>query len=129
MTLAIVGSRTFDSYSLLVKEVRSLALSSQITEIVSGGARGADHLAKLYAIDNRLRLTEHYPEWQLYGKRAGFKRNRLIIQDADIVIAFWDGMSRGTLNSINISKELGKELHIIRYREIALLNHISKEIT
>lgn len=117
MTLAIIGSRTFDNYSKLCKEVENLPLYSLITEIVSGGAQGADSLGKLYALDKGLKLIEYYPKWSEFGKKAGFIRNKLIIQNADIVIAFWNKTSKGTLNSIELAKEYKKELHIVEYDE------------
>ena len=53
-------------------------------------------------------------EWDKYGKKAGPIRNELIIKDADNIIAFWDGESRGTLNSINIAKRLNKKLNLVK---------------
>jgi hypothetical protein len=53
------------------------------------------------------------PDWNSYGKSAGFVRNRQIIKAADMVIAFWNGKSRGTENSIQIAKELNKGLVVI----------------
>lgn len=117
MKLAIIGSRSFDNYFLLCKEVESLPLYSLITKIVSGGSKGADYLGALYALDHGLSLTEYYPEWDKYGKRAGFIRNKTIIQNSDIVIAFHDGESKGTLNSIELAKKYKKECHIIKYNE------------
>jgi hypothetical protein len=55
------------------------------------------------------------PDWNKYGKSAGFVRNKLIIENADIVFAFWDGESKGTLISINIAKELNKKLYICNF--------------
>ncbi len=115
--LAVVGSRTFDNYSLLCQKIEDLPLYSLITEVISGAAIGADHLGALFAIDKGLKLTEYYPDWKRYGKSAGFVRNKLIIQDADIVIAFWDRTSKGTLSSIELAKKYKKELHIVEYNE------------
>lgn len=123
MKLGVVGSRSFDSYTLLNKTIKELPLYSLITEIVSGGAVGADRLGALFARDNDLKLTEYLPRWDKYSKKAGFIRNELIIKNSDIIIAFWDGTSKGTLSSINFAKEYKKELYIIRYKESGLLNH------
>ena len=115
LALAVVGSRDFSNYLLLKEEIEKLPEFSLITEIISGGAKGADTLGALYARDSQLQLTEYIPMWSKYGKSAGFKRNTLIIQNADIVIAFWDGTSKGTLSSIELAKKYNKKLHIIRY--------------
>ncbi len=113
MILAVVGSRTFNSYSLLEKSIKNLLFYNQITEIVSGGARGADQLGALFALSHKLQLKEFYPDWNKYGNSAGFKRNKLIIEYADIVIAFHDGVSRGTQNSIDLAKKLKKPCYVI----------------
>lgn len=111
MKLAIVGSRDFNDYELLKSEIDKLRTAHTITHIVSGGARGADTLAKRYAKENNIELVEHLANWNLYGKSAGYKRNVLIWQDSDMLIAFWDGQSKGTKQSIDNYK---KPLTVIR---------------
>jgi len=66
------------------------------TEIVSRGAKGVDTSAREYAADNNIPLTEYKPEYSRYGRGAPLKRNITIIENADIVLAFWDGQSKGT---------------------------------
>ena len=90
MKIAIIGSR-----NLTVDNLEKY-LPEGVTEIVSGGARGIDACAKEYAVANGLKLTEFLPEYEKYGKGAPLKRNLLIIDYADEVIAFWDGGSHGT---------------------------------
>lgn len=90
MKVAVIGSR-----GLTVKNLGSY-LPIGTTEIVSGGAKGIDTSAREYAITNGLKLTEFLPEYCKYGRSAPLKRNILIIEYADIVIAFWDNKSKGT---------------------------------
>lgn len=90
MKVAIVGSR-----DLTVEDLGSY-LPENTTEIVSGGARGIDRCAREYAQARSLKLTEFLPEYEKYGRGAPLKRNLQIIDYADTVIAFWNGMSRGT---------------------------------
>ena len=111
MKIGIVGSRGFNNYKLLCEVLSGL----NATEIISGGAKGADLLGRMYAQDNKLPLTEFLPNWDLYGRSAGFIRNNDIIKNSDIVIAFWDRKSKGTKSSIDISIKLGKPLRIIDY--------------
>lgn len=111
MRIAIVGGRDFNDYDLLKKSIKVLPGDT----IISGGARGADTLAKRFAYENRLNLVEHSPDWDKFGKRAGFIRNELIVKDAEVVYAFWDGVSKGTANSISIAKRLCKNLEVIYY--------------
>lgn len=83
------------------------------TEIVSGGACGIDSCAKQYALMKGLRLTEILPEYEKYGRCAPLKRNDLIIEYSDMVIAFWNGKSRGTGYVIRKCDEVNKPLKII----------------
>lgn len=104
MALAVIGSRTFQDYSYLKKTLQEY---EGIQLIVSGGARGADFLAEKYAREFNVPIRIYVPDWQKYGKAAGPIRNRLIIDAADHVVAFWDGVSKGTKSSIDMAKEKG----------------------
>ena len=84
-----------------------------LTEIVSGGARGIDACAKEYAQKNKIKITEFLPEYDKYGKVAPLKRNLQIIEYSDMVIAFWDGKSRGTKYVIENCKNLNKKIKIL----------------
>ena len=90
MKLAIVGSR-----SITVNNLGDY-LPENTTEIVSGGAIGVDRSARNYAKTHNIKLKEFLPEYERYGRSAPLKRNLQIIDYADEVIAFWDGMSHGT---------------------------------
>ena len=63
MKLAIVGSREFGNYDLVCAEIEKLKKNGQKIElIVSGGAKGADTLAKKYAALNRIPFMEFCPD-------------------------------------------------------------------
>jgi len=113
MKFAIIGSRTFTDYGLLQRIL--LKFNKDITEVVSGGAKGADSLGKKYAIENGLAFTEFKPDWEKYGKSAGYRRNVDIIENCDWVVAFWDGLSKGTAHSINIARNKRKPTIIIYF--------------
>jgi predicted Rossmann fold nucleotide-binding protein DprA/Smf involved in DNA uptake len=117
MKLAVIGSRNFNDYEQLKKEINNLSFSKDINEIISGGARGADSLAEKYANEYRIKLTVFKPDWNI-GKHAGFLRNTQIIESSDAVIAFWDGQSKGTLDSLNKAKKLNKIVVIINQGEL-----------
>lgn len=110
MKVAVVGSRNFTDYNL-VKE--TLDEIKDISLIVSGGARGADSLGERYAAEKGIPIKIFLPAWDVYGRSAGYRRNVQIVEAADIVIAFWDGLSRGTRHSINLAREKGKELLVV----------------
>ncbi|CAB4134146.1 Mycobacteriophage D29, Gp61 [uncultured Caudovirales phage] len=110
MRLAIIGSRDFTDYAVLHDTVIDL-INEPITAIISGGARGADSLAKQFADEYSIPLFEHLPDYARYGRfRAPNLRNITIIDNCDYVIAFWNGTSPGTRNAINYAyKAKGKE--------------------
>jgi len=99
MKVAVIGSR-----GLQVDHLEDY-LPEDVTEIVSGGARGIDTCAKNYAIAHGLKLTEFLPEYKKYGRGAPLRRNITIIENADLVLAFWDGKSRGTKYVIDKCKK------------------------
>ena len=118
MKLAVIGSRGFSDYprlSLAIDQHFSDDGVLSVSEIISGGATGADSLGAQFAREHGIKLTEHLPDWNLYGKRAGFVRNELIIRDADAVLCAWDGISKGTANSLSIAKRLKKDTVIIYF--------------
>ena len=106
MKTAIIGSR-----GLTVSDLGKY-LPQETTEIISGGAKGIDACAREYAISHNIKLTEFLPEYEKYGKSAPLKRNISIIENADVVLAFWDGKSRGTKFVIEKCRELGKEIKV-----------------
>lgn len=124
MKLAIIGSRTFNDYDILDRAIKQHygAFKQYLTrweydfdEIVSGGATGADSLGAQWGRNNGIKVTEFLPDWDKWGKRAGFIRNEQIIQAADKVLCFWDGQSKGSGNSLAIAKRLKKETVIVYF--------------
>lgn len=90
MRVAVIGSR-----GLKINHLEQF-LPKETTEIISGGAKGVDTSAKEYALATGLKLTEFLPEYTRYRRAAPLKRNIAIIENADLVLAFWDGASAGT---------------------------------
>ena len=106
MKVAVIGSR-----ELKVNNLEKY-LPEEVTEIVSGGARGIDTSAREYALKNNIKLKEFLPEYEKYGRSAPLKRNMQIIDYADMVLAFWDGKSKGTKFVIDSCKKMGKGVKI-----------------
>lgn len=113
MKTAIIGSRSIQDYNYLENILKSLDF--KITEIISGGAKGVDTLAEIYSFSNSIPITKILPEWNKYGRGAGLVRNMNIIKESDIVVALWDGKSKGTLDSINKARKLDKKVFIFKY--------------
>ena len=75
-------------------------------ELISGGAKGADELAERWAEDYDRKITVVRPNWDKYGLGAGYIRNQeMIDMKPYLVIAFWDGKSRGTSDTIRRAKK------------------------
>ena len=112
MKIAVIGSR-----GLIVRDLENY-LPAETTEIVSGGARGVDTSARFYARKNGLKLTEFLPDYEKYGKIAPLMRNLEIIDHADEVYAFWDGVSRGTKYVIENCRRKKKKVHVFMLRKL-----------
>jgi predicted Rossmann fold nucleotide-binding protein DprA/Smf involved in DNA uptake len=107
MKTAVIGSRS----------IKSLDLEGYLAdakEIVSGGAEGVDSCAANFAKSNGIKLTLFLPEYSRYGRAAPIVRNKKIVDYADKIVVFWDGVSRGTLSVIKYAEKLGKPCEIIR---------------
>lgn len=106
MKILICGSRTYINRNPKLQKVLDLFSITENDTIISGGAPGADHYAEEYAAMRKCHLKVFKAYWDKYGKRAGFLRNiKMINQKPDIVIAFWDGISKGTKSTISLAKE------------------------
>ena len=113
--VAIVGSRGFSDSRLLASTMCTVLEHYTITEVVSGGARGADTLGEQWAKAHGIPTRVFLPDWNRFGRSAGFRRNRDIIDNCELCVAFWDGESRGTKSSIDLAKQAGKRVLVINY--------------
>jgi predicted Rossmann fold nucleotide-binding protein DprA/Smf involved in DNA uptake len=114
MKTIVAGTRTFNDYEFL----KDMLARFDITEVVSGGARGADALGERWAKERGLPLHRFPADWNRYGKAAGPRRNRLMAENAQALVAFWDGESRGTKHMIDVATELGLEVVIVRIGDL-----------
>lgn len=117
--VAIIGSRDYGvTYEQVDNKMYKHQDLSEVREfigslppcvtIISGGARGVDTAAENAAKEFGMSLKVWKADWATYGKRAGMVRNREIVDDADCVVAFWDGFSKGTEHTIKEAKAKGK---------------------
>ena len=83
--------------------------------VISGGAKGADSLGEQFAKEFGYGRTIFLPQWDKYGKSAGFRRNQQIVDACDMVLAFWDGKSRGTADTILKARIAKKPTFIIYF--------------
>lgn len=89
----------------------------EITEIVSGGARGPDKHGELIAKVNNIPLRVFPADWDTHGKAAGHIRNSEMGVYADALIAVWDGKSKGTAHMVRYMEALGKPVHVYMVNE------------
>ena len=125
--IIIAGSREFSDYLLMKKSIFNFLDGRHIPKssvrIVSGRAKGADENGERYAIEHGLKLSTFEAQWWKYGNSAGYLRNeemaKFAIEDDNtgILIAFWNGTSRGTKHMINLAEKYGLETHIIYFKE------------
>lgn len=128
LRVIIAGSRDFDDFPKLMNSCIDILF--KITEqyndldkirIVSGVARGADRLGEQYAKVAGYEVSRFVPDWDGLGKRAGYVRNaemaKYAVADGSygVLIAFWDGKSKGTKHMIDLAEKNDLEVHIVRF--------------
>lgn len=108
--IAVIGSRILTPADSVFE-----SLLPENCEIVSGGAIGVDTAIANYAKKRNIELTEILPDYKKNKKSAPLIRNREIIDMADKVLAFWDGISKGTSYSIAYAQKIGKPVETISF--------------
>jgi len=112
----IAGGRNFNNYELLKQKCDYyLQFVEDEVMIISGCAIGADTLGEKYAIEKNYYLDKHPAYWDKYGKSAGYRRNKEMVDVASAAICFWDGKSKGTKHTIDLCKEKGIPCKIVKY--------------
>mgnify|MGYP001559716292 CR=1 FL=1 len=127
MKVAVVGSRNFSHPALVAQVIQRIAQTHPGTEILSGGARGVDTWAAEAARVAGLPVTVFPADWNRYGRGAGMFRNSQIVEAADVILAFWDGVSRGTQDTIRKAREAGKKVRVITPQTVSCLSKTTSE--
>lgn len=115
MKIIIAGGRDFDDIQRLDVVMYHWDETDPCLEIVCGMAKGADALGYSWAVCNNVSLACFYADWDTHGKAAGPIRNEQMADYADVLVAFWDGKSRGTKNMIDQALKKGLETHVYFY--------------
>ncbi len=114
LKLAIVGTR---NPSVTYQEWEKLLLDKinpdEIQMVISGGAKGVDTFAKLFAARLHKPYMEFAPQYNVYGRYATLKRNTQIVKEATTVIAFPSAESKGTYHSIKEAQRLGRRVIVV----------------
>ena len=129
MKIIIAGTRTFSDEVYLTQSVEKTLRENKIKNpiILSGMAKGPDLMGKKWAIANNYQVKEFPADWKnlnvencviksnQYGKYnalAGHNRNKQMGDEADMLIAFWDGKSTGTKHMIEYMEKNKKTINI-----------------
>jgi hypothetical protein len=110
LRVAVIGSR-----DIYIKNLSDyLPLNTSV--IISGGAIGVDSCAKKYAFDHNIPYKEFRPNYKLFGRSAPIRRNIEIVENSDIIIAFWNMRSRGTKYTIDYARKRDKQTIVIKVK-------------
>lgn len=116
--IGIIGSRSINDFTLIENKVNIIIKNKDLEYnniiIVSGGAKGVDSLAEMFAKKFNIATEIYIPDWKKYGRSAGMIRNGDIVKNSDIVIVFWDGVSKGSLYTIEKCKKNKKEYFLFK---------------
>lgn len=110
--IIVAGTRTFNDYALLSAWLDVLKYEYGRIEIVSGGAPGADSLGEKWAGSHGCSVWRITADWATQGRAAGPIRNRKMASAGDVLLVFWDGVSRGTANMIQEAKQRSLPIHV-----------------
>lgn len=124
MKLIIAGGRDMivplDFIELALK-VHGL---TNVSQIVSGGARGIDTLGEELALFQNIPVERFDADWDRFGKSAGHIRNTQMAKYADKLLLIWDGDSPGSKNMKENMIKQGKPIHEIVIRKTAVKNDL-----
>jgi len=113
MKVIITGSSFFTNYDKLNNIMNSINTNKKITQLISTNTKGVNQLGEKWAKANKIKIKTVPADWDKWGKSAGFKRNEMMISQADVVVAFWDGKTPTTQHLINTAKSNKLLLRII----------------
>ncbi len=112
MKVIVAGSRGIEDINIVAGAM--VLCKFPITEIVSGTSRGVDQLGEQWAQGQNIPIKRFPANWKEFGKGAGFKRNAEMAEYADMLVAVWDGKSRGTKHMIDTMEKMGKPVEVLR---------------
>lgn len=128
--LIIAGGRDFNSYEVLDESIKikypELCECDNLI-VYCGTAKGADTIGEEWAKENEVKIKYFRPDWNRLGKRAGIVRNKEMLEKATHLLCFWDGVSKGSKNMIEISIKKGIKVEVVLYKNIKKVSHIMRK--
>lgn len=113
--IVIGGCRDYNNYTVFkafVTQCLSQIKHTKNISIISGHCSGVDTMAEQFAKEHQYPIEIYPAEWKKYGRAAGPKRNRIMVDAADMVIAFWDKKSKGTKSLLEYAQKEDKKIYI-----------------
>jgi hypothetical protein len=111
MKVIVAGSRDINDLGLVRRAMQDSGFD--ITEVVSGKARGVDSLGETAAVLDRIPVKEFPADWAKYKRRAGPLRNIQMGDYAEALVAIRLNGSRGTTHMIEYMRKLGKPVYVV----------------
>ena len=115
MRTIIAGSR--EGFALKDIYAAIAECSWSPTVVISGTARGVDTLGERWANENGIPVEKYPADWNTHGKSAGYKRNQLMAEKAEALIALWDGTSKGTGHMLEIARRAGLKIFVYELKQ------------
>lgn len=119
MKVGVIGSRKWKNNKLINNFLDNN--KNKITEIISGDAEGPDKMGARWGRKNNKDICYFPPDNK--RKHKYHYRNRLIAERADVIVAFWDGSSTGTMYTCDYAKKIGKPVIIIKANTV--IDHLT----
>ena len=113
MKTIIAGGRNVTETDIFESALAELPW--QISEVVSGAAKGVDAMGEQWAAKNGIPVKQFKADWKTYGRAAGPKRNEQMAEYGEALLAIWDGESKGTANMIKNAEKQGLTVHVFRF--------------
>lgn len=130
LKIGVVGTRTFKDYQFLSEQLDLIRAFLGDFLVVSGGATGADTMAVRWANERKLPIPVVFPAYfydlshpdavikedrngRKYDAAAGLRRNQEIVDNSDLIVAFWDGKSPGTKDTIGKAQQALKSIYVL----------------
>jgi hypothetical protein len=109
MFLAVTGGRHYKDEAHVFEVLNEYTKRSLV--LILGDATGVDTFARTWAENNGIPHTIHYADWDKHGKAAGPLRNKRMLEQANMLLAFSGG--KGTENCISQAKKAGIKVRMI----------------
>lgn len=112
MRTIIAGSREGFSLADVHRAIEKSGFQDEITEVVSGGARGVDRLGEGWGKARGLPVRQFIPDWEKHKKGAAHVRNQEMADYASALILVWDGVSTGSADMLQRAQKAGLRVYV-----------------